>query len=235
MLDSISLLTRLKSLDLLANASPWWWERALSFDVVIGAILTQNTKWENVERSLENLRTAGILVCTNSSRGESSEQSLQNLANCNSIESFIIPSGFYRQKSTRILALARDILAEFGSFERFGIEVSREWLLARKGIGFESADSILNYACGRAIMVVDSYSARLLGALGREMESYEDIQQWFMNLTTRDLAGLYGDLAYSEIGLAQIYARYHGKIVEFSKQKLPIQRLLDVDFGSFDK
>lgn len=234
MLDSISLLTRLKSLDLLANASPWWWNGALGFDVVVGAILTQNTKWENVERSLSNLCTAGILVCVDSRAEEASEQSLQNLANCNSIESFIAPSGFYRQKSARILALARDILAAFGSFEQFRFEVSREWLLARKGIGFESADSILNYACGRAVMVVDSYSARLLSALGIEMESYEDIQQWFMSLSARDLAGLYGDLAYSEIGLAQIYARYHGKIVEFSKQKLPAQRLLDIDSGGFD-
>lgn len=273
-IDSLWLLSRLKSLDLLApissKSSAWWWDRALSFDVVVGAILTQNTKWEKVERSLENLRAAGILAQNiqnaqnasidsggdsgrdfsgglhaesgvdsgldfglDSAARESSEQSLQNLASCNSIESLIAPSGLYRQKSARIIALAREILAEFGSFARFQDEVSREWLLERKGIGLESADSILNYACGRAVMVVDSYTARLLLGLGIEMESYDEIQHWLMRLRARDLALLYGDLdgdlAHSEIGLAQIYARYHGKIVEFSKRKLPVSALFDVD------
>ncbi|KAA8710074.1 3-methyladenine DNA glycosylase [Helicobacter canis] len=213
-INSIELLTRLKNLDLLNGLGDWWWGGALGFEVVVGAILTQNTKWEKVKLSLANLKSAGILGDDNAS--------LHNLAKVDSIEHFIAPSGLYRQKSARIIALAQAILEDFGDFASFQQEVSREWLLERKGIGFESADSILNYACGREIMVVDSYSARLLAALGWEMESYEDVQRWFMDMPSRELEKLYPTMP-----LAQIYARYHGKIVEFSKRKLPIQILME--------
>lgn len=214
-INSIELLTRLKNLDLLKGLHQWWWEGALGFGVVVGAILTQNTKWEKVELSLANLKSAGVLV-------DDDSVSLHNLAKVDSIESLITPSGLYRQKSARIIALAQAILEDFGDFASFQQEVSREWLLERKGIGFESADSILNYACSREIMVVDSYSARLLAALGWEMESYEDVQRWFMDMPSRELEKLYPTMP-----LAQIYARYHGKIVEFSKRKLPIQTLME--------
>ena len=141
----------------------------MGFEVVVGAILTQNTKWEKVKISLANLKGSGILTL-------SDDTSLHNLAKIDSIENLIAPSGLYRQKSARIIALARAIVKDFGDFASFQQGVSRKWLLERKGIGFESADSILNYACGREIMVVDSYSARLLAGLGWEMESYEDVQ-----------------------------------------------------------
>lgn len=214
-INSIELLTRLKNLDLLDGLGDWWWGGALGFEVVVGAILTQNTKWEKVKLSLANLKSAGILMAEDNA-------SLHNLAKVDSIESLITPSGLYRQKSARIIALAQAILEDFGDFASFQQEVSREWLLERKGIGFESADSILNYACGREIMVVDSYSARLLAALGWEMESYEDVQRWFMDMPSSELEKL-----YPATPLAQIYARYHGKIVEFSKRKLPIQILME--------
>lgn len=214
-INSIELLTRLKNLDLLDGLGDWWWGGALGFEVVVGAILTQNTKWEKVKLSLASLKSAGILMAEDNA-------SLHNLAKVDSIEHFIAPSGLYRQKSARIIALAQAILEDFGDFASFQQEVSREWLLERKGIGFESADSILNYACGREIMVVDSYSARLLAALGWEMESYEDVQRWFMDMSSRELEKLYPTMP-----LAQIYARYHGKVVEFSKRKLPIQILME--------
>ncbi len=207
-MESIWILQRLKSLNLLQNKEPWWWPNALSFEVVVSAILTQNTKWSNVESSLFNLKRACILSSDN-------EESLENLANIVSIENLIAPSGFYRQKSSRLIALAKAIKTDFGSFASFCEDVNREWLLAQKGIGFESADSILNYACGREVMVVDRYSFKFLAKLGIEIFDYNELQAWFMNLDFKSLSALYG-----EMPLAQIYARYHGKIVEFSKAKL---------------
>lgn len=108
--------------------------------------------------------------------------------------------------------------SDFGDFGGFCDNVEREWLLLQKGIGFESADSILNYACGREVMVVDKYSFRLLQQLGIEIYEYNELQSWFMDLALGDLHRLYKDMP-----LAQIYARYHGKIVEFSKRKMRLE------------
>ena len=211
-IDSMWLLERLKKLDLLCGFEEWWWEGAPSFLVVCGAVLVQNSRWEAVQASLSNLKTAGIL-------GNDDEENLDNLSKCASIESFITPSGLYRQKSARLIAIARAIMSDFGSFDLFKCEVNREWLLAQKGIGKESADSILNYACEREIMVVDRYSYKLLCGLGIEIEEYEELQAWFMDLG--DTQSLYG-----EMELAKIYARYHGKIVEFSKRKMSLDVLI---------
>ncbi|OBV28379.1 hypothetical protein BKN38_08055 [Helicobacter sp. CLO-3] len=206
-IDSFALLCALKSMDLLADSAAWWWPSARSFEVVIGAILTQNTKWEGVQKSLENLKNAGIL-------SDDSDKSLESIARATTLETLIAPSGLYRQKSARIIALARAILDEFGSFDEFALSVSREWLLRQKGVGFESADAILNYACGREIMVIDAYTARLIASLGCEMSEYDAIQAWCMDMPRKSLEALYPGMP-----LAQIYARYHGKIVEFSKKK----------------
>ena len=194
-MESLWILERLKGLDLLKDRDVWWWPNALSFEVVIGAVLTQNTKWENVEKSLQNLKVARIL-------SDDDEESLHNLALCQSIENHIIASGFYRQKSSRLIALARAMQSDFGDFGGFCDNVEREWLLLQKGIGFESADSILNYACGREVMVVDKYSFRLLQQLGIEIYEYNELQSWFMDLALGDLHRLYKDMP-----LAQIYAR----------------------------
>ncbi len=213
-MDSFWILSQLKGLDLLKDCgddSSWWWPNAGSFEVVIGAILVQNTKWENAQISLQNLKSAHIL-------SDDNQQSLENLAQCTNIESLIVPSGFFRQKSSRILNLAKSIRADFEGFDLFCENVSREWLLSQKGIGFETADAILNYACKREIMVVDKYSFKLLASLGIQIDQYDDLQAWFMDLSPKDVAKLYGD----EISMAQVYARYHGKIVAFSRNKMSL-------------
>lgn len=212
--DSFSLLSYLKGLNLLEHSPKWWWPNHGSFEVVIGAILTQNTRWENVQKSLQNLHTAQILI-------QNSEEDLLNLSQSNPLHlsSLIAPSGFANQKSHRLIVLAKNILQEFGSFEGFTQEVSGEWLIEQKGIGCESRDCILNYACLREVMVVDRYSQRLLSQIGYEIFDYQELQDWFMQgLVWGDLSSLYDD----EISLAQIYARFHGKIVEFSKRGLSI-------------
>lgn len=208
--NSFDLLSYLKSLDLLVHSPSWWWPNHGSFEVVVGAILTQNTRWENVQKSLHNLHNAQILQ-------NNSEQDLMSLSQCDDkiLASLIAPSGFANQKSRRLILLAQNILGEFGSFKGFVEYVSPEWLIAQKGIGAESRDCILNYACLREVMVVDRYTQRLLSSLGYEMFEYSEIQSWLMDgLEWGDLKSLYG----KDMSLSQIYARYHGKIVELSKK-----------------
>lgn len=212
--NSFELLSYLKSLNLLENSPLWWWPNHGSFEVVIGSILTQNARWENVQKSLQNLYNAKILQNCN-------EQDLQTLAQSDEVYTakLIAPSGFANQKAKRLVMLAQNILQEFGSFEEFAQGVSGEWLLSQKGIGCESRDCILNYACLREVMVVDRYTQRLLSCIGYEIFEYQELQDWFMDgLAWGDVYSLYDE----SVSLAQIYARYHGKIVEFSKRGLCI-------------
>ena len=203
--NSFDLLAFLKVQNLLDNAPPLWWKNAGSFEVVVGAILTQNTNWKNVESSLDSLESLGLL-------------GLESIANCDLIvlQNAIKTSGFFRQKSVRLQNLAQNILNDFGDFECFAESVSREWLLNQKGIGKESADSILNYACGREIMVCDKYTQRLLGECGFEFYEYDDIADFLMRGIVENyerVVLLYG----YEIAMSAVYARFHGKIVEYSK------------------
>ncbi|MCI5787415.1 MAG: endonuclease III [Helicobacter trogontum] len=121
-------------------------------------------------------------------------------------------SGFYQQKATRLITLAQNIIKDFETFHNFSTQVTKEWLLSQKGIGLESASSILNYALKREEMVVDSYTQRLLGHCGLLFDDYYSIQN-FLTQNLYKAHDLYGDMP-----LAQIMARFHGKIVECSKQ-----------------
>ena len=203
--DSFELLLFLKNQNLIGKEPEFWWPSANDFEIFIGAILTQNTKWTNVEKSLINLKKLNAL-------------SLETLCNIE-LETFILaitPSGFKNQKSTRIKLLAKNILEEFGSFEFFCENVSKNWLLSQKGIGLETADAILCYACHQEFMVVDKYTQRLVKHFGFEFESYEDLQAWCeygINENFDKISELYG----YEISLNKLYSRFHGKIVEFMK------------------
>ncbi|PAF47453.1 3-methyladenine DNA glycosylase [Helicobacter sp. 12S02232-10] len=216
MFESHNVLAALKKLNLLRDSSEWWWPEAQTFEVVVGAVLTQNTKWENVERCLKSLKQSGIL--------NGNEKSLENIANINRdvLISHITPSGFFNQKSTRLILLCQNILKDFGGFENFVLNTDREWLLSQKGIGKESADSILNYACRRDVMVVDKYTYRFLCTLGIEIPDYDELQMWFQRGIEENLEMVF-ELYSKELPLAQIYSRFHGKIVEFSKKKIKLE------------
>jgi len=184
---------------------PLWWPNALTFEVVVGALLTQQTKWEKVEKSLANLHKAGLMH-------------LEAIADADlkQLQMLVKPSGFYNTKAKRLQQLCINIREDFGSFEQFQQEVEREWLLAQKGVGEETADSILSYACGREAMVVDSYTQRILGALGYQFESYGEIQNWLTEgllANLKHISKLYG----KELPVSTIYSRFHGKIVEYAK------------------
>jgi endonuclease-3 related protein len=121
----------------------------------------------------------------------------------------IRPSGLIKAKSKNIILLCQAILEDFGSFELFKDEVTREWLLAQKGIGPETADSILCYACLREVMVVDSYTARLLRTFGYEFENYSDLQEWCERGIREHC---------DESILQRTFAHFHGMIVEYVKR-----------------
>ncbi len=188
------LYLALQKLDLLENKPDLWWPNTYEFEVLVGAILTQNTQWTRVEVSLENLRNNNIL-----SLEGLAEVEIELLVEC------IRPCGFHKAKSKNIQMLCQNIISDFGDFENFQYEVSREWLLSQRGIGPESADTILCYGCQRDVMVVDKYTQQLLQALGREFDKYEDLQSWCMDGFRCD--DLHHDLAL-----------FHGMIVEYMKR-----------------
>ena len=168
------------------------------FEIVVGAILTQNTTWKNVEKSLRNL-DGYLTLETFTTLGE--EQ----------LKMLIRPSGFYNQKAPRLLQLTHNIFHEFQTFECFQKNVTRSWLLAQKGIGQESADAILCYGCFREEMVVDTYTKRLLkNEFAIEFPSYEHYKEFLED----------GIGKHHPNNKKFIFTQFHGMIVEYSKQKV---------------
>ena len=142
-----------------------WWPAESKFEVIVGAILTQNTSWTNVEKAMHNLREAGILSL------EAIDQ-----ADCARLETLIRPAGYFRQKTRRLQDLTAFILANYGAGKTSAdggehpamarlfdqpTEKLRNALLEQKGVGPETADSILLYGGNHAVFVVDAYTRRV--------------------------------------------------------------------------
>ena len=124
-------------------------------EVVIGAILTQRANWRNAELAMANLRKEKINSLKDIYR--------QGLKNKNKLAILIKPSGFYQQKADYLFGLAKFILENYGNLEKFkktDLVKSRENLLNLKGIGPETADSILLYALKKPVFVIDEYTRR---------------------------------------------------------------------------
>ncbi|HEX5423114.1 MAG TPA: hypothetical protein VFW94_06150 [Candidatus Acidoferrales bacterium] len=151
-----------------------WWPGNSAFEVIVGAILTQNTSWKNVEQAISNLREAGLL----------SAEGIQK-ANLRRLERLVRPSGYFRQKARKLKAFCTFLETEYGgSLERMFATptiVLREQLLDVFGIGPETADSILLYAGGHGVFVVDAYAKRMLARHGWTSENpkYSDVQWMF--------------------------------------------------------
>jgi endonuclease III related protein len=195
--DAYELYRRLEQEDLLRKKPPMWWPNYGSFEVLVGAILTQNSQWTRVEVSLENLRQENAL-------------NIESLAciDIERLESLITPSGLFKSKAKYLQSLALAFQESFGDFGTFCREADREWLLQQKGVGPETADSILCYACKKEAMVVDAYTARLLRAFGYKFDSYNALQTWCVE-------GLVSHFDKAE--LSRVYALFHGMIVEYVK------------------
>jgi len=133
-----------------------WWPARTRFEVIVGAILTQNTAWANVERAIANLRRARVLT----------PRAIERISSAR-LAGLIRPSGYFRQKARKLKAFAGFLRECYGGsllrmFRRPTAEL-REQLLAVHGIGPETADSILLYAGGHPVFVVDAYTHRILG------------------------------------------------------------------------
>jgi endonuclease III related protein len=132
-----------------------WWPAETRFEVIIGAYLTQNTAWTNVERALTNLRTAQLL----------SVEGIRRVP-LRRLERLIRSSGYFRQKAARLKTFVAFLDSKYsGSLDQLFAQPTgnlREELLGLNGVGPETADSILLYAGNHAVFVVDAYTRRIL-------------------------------------------------------------------------
>lgn len=151
-----------------------WWPAETPFEVIIGAYLTQNTSWTNVERALENLRRAKVL----------SVDGIRKLKLAR-LQKLIQPSGYFRQKAKRLKTFISFLDDQYeGSLERMFAQPTaelRQELLALNGVGPETADSILLYAGNRPVFVVDAYTRRILERheILSDNADYEDVRFLF--------------------------------------------------------
>jgi len=163
-----------------------WWPARTRFEVIVGAYLTQNTAWTNVEIALRSMRVAGVL----SLKGVRSIPLSQ-------LESLIRSSGYFRQKARRLKTFVAFLDAYYGgSLKRMfaqPTEKLREELLGLNGVGPETTDSILLYAGQHPVFVVDAYTRRVLDRHGivPATAAYEDIRQLFQHaLSAGEEAGI---------------------------------------------
>jgi endonuclease-3 related protein len=181
-----------------------WWPAETSFEVMVGAILTQNTSWRNVEKAIQKLKGKGVLNPEGIHHLEKSQ-----------LASLIKSSGYYRIKTDRVKAFVNFLFEEFdGDLKRMGRErlgELREKLLGVKGIGPETADSILLYGLKKSIFVVDAYTKRILSRHKMILENtaYEEVQKLFMEHLPLD---------------EKLFNEYHALLVHLGKtvcKKIP--------------
>jgi len=175
-----------------------WWPADSPFEVVLGAVLTQNTRWENVRMALDNLRTAYVLAPGALASLEEAE-----------LQALIRPAGFFRQKSATLRRVIDALMEEEygGSLDMFlagETSNARARLLDIKGVGPETADSILLYAADHPIFVIDAYTRRICSRIGlcASAVSYTELQHMFMRALPEDV---------------QMYNEYHALLVELAK------------------
>ena len=151
-----------------------WWPAETRFEVIVGAYLTQNTAWTNVELALANLRRAQML----------SIEGIRKVS-IGRLERLIRPSGYFRQKAARLKTFIAFIDKKYSaSLDELFAEPTdrlREELLSLNGVGPETADSILLYAGNHPVFVVDSYTRRILNRHGilPAKTDYEEIRELF--------------------------------------------------------
>lgn len=172
------------------------------FEIIIGAILTQNTAWSNVEKALNNLKKENIL-------------DIEKISNqkINIIKKTIKSSGFFNQKAVRLLNFAKYLRDNYnGDLDLFfnrDLQTIRAELLSLNGIGPETADSILLYAGEKPIFVVDAYTKRICKRIPFETNlDYNSIQDFFQKELSKN---------YSTNYLTKVYNELHALIVVLGK------------------
>jgi endonuclease-3 related protein len=176
----------------------YWWPGDTPFEIAVGAILTQNTAWSNVEKAIANLKRERLL-------------SPRAILTCptEQLEHALAPSGYFRVKTKRLRSFCSYLIQRYGgSMARMAkrpLEALRQELLDVHGIGPETADDILLYACGKTVFVVDAYTRRIFSRHGLVPEkiAYEELRRSFETHVDPDL---------------HIYKEYHGLIVWTGKE-----------------
>jgi len=174
-----------------------WWPGETSFEVMVGAILTQNTSWKNVEKAIQKLKAKGVLNPQGVFRLKRSQ-----------LAPLIKSSGYYRIKADRLKSFIDFLFGQYdGNIRRMKkerLEELRERLLDVKGVGPETADSILLYGLEKPIFVVDAYTKRILSRHGvvSEKAPYEEVQRLFMDYLPHD---------------EKLFNEYHALIVQVGK------------------
>jgi endonuclease-3 related protein len=178
-----------------------WWPAENTLEILVGTVLAQNTNWQNVEKAIANLKRKDLLSLT----------ALRDLPD-EKLAQEIRSAGYLNVKTKRLKNLARFILERFqGDLDRLK-EVRtgtlREELLAVKGIGPETADSILLYACAKPVFVADAYTYRILQRHGLADESmtYDELQAFFMDHLPAD-AALFNEFHALTVRLGREYCR----------------------------
>lgn len=151
------------------------------FEICVGAILTQNTAWKNVERALNNLTAANCL-------------SPEKIVRARNLAALIRPAGYYNQKAKKLRLFGRAFIVENLR--------NREKLLGLWGIGPETTDSILLYAFGEPVFVIDVYTKRLCEVLGVKFKTYDEYRHFFESQLPRG---------------SKLYNEFHALIVAWGK------------------
>ena len=172
-----------------------WWPADTPFEVMVGAVLTQNAAWSNVEKAIERLRQEGMLSLPAVLAADAAR-----------LAEAIRPSGYFNIKARRLrnLCVFLDSAGGLEAFARLPLEVQRAGLLSVNGIGPETADDILLYALERPVFVIDAYTRRLLQRfrLARGDEDYEVLRAGFERALEPDL---------------HLFQQYHALVVAHAK------------------
>ncbi|MBP6927879.1 MAG: hypothetical protein KBC08_06210 [Caldisericia bacterium] len=173
-----------------------WWPGDSPWEIAVGAILTQQVAWKNVEKAICALKERRLL-----------DIDAMVGADAETIKELIRPVGFYNQKTARLLDFALYVKNHYGNIEKMldgeTLKVRGE-LLSLKGIGRETADSILLYAGGHPIFVIDAYTRRFAGCIGIDPDQdYDDLRAVFESGLERN---------------PQLFNEYHALIVRLGKE-----------------
>ncbi|MCD6459871.1 endonuclease III domain-containing protein [bacterium] len=174
-----------------------WWPGETEFEIIIGAVLTQNTSWTNVEKSISLIKEKNLM----------SPQALYALS-IETLSELVRSSGYFNQKAKKIkhfLQFFNDSYSfDIEKMKKVPLDVMRKQLLGLHGIGPETADSILLYALSKPVFVVDAYTKRIFSRHGfiNQNASYDDVQIFFEKFLNKDIS---------------LYNQYHALIVNTGK------------------
>ena len=178
-----------------AHGPQSWWPGDTRFEIMVGAVLTQNTAWSNVEKAIANLRAAQALT----------PQAIV-AAPHRQLAAWLRPSGYFNIKARRLRALCEWLMQQGGvrRLARQPTDKLRHALLSVHGIGPETADDILLYAFARPVFVIDAYTRRIFARLGlvEGREDYEELRQLFESRLDSDVS---------------LFNEYHALIVAHGK------------------